>query len=209
VIRRLALCAALAALPAAAQAPRRVVVTAPIANLRPVAADNVEILAQIEAGRLLSVLGPPSGAWLPVEPPDEVSVWIYAELVRDGAAAVNKAQIRAGPGLAYRTVGSVNRGTPLETRGRLGDWLRIRLPAGMPVWVSRAAVAPAASNAPPPGLRLPPAVASGLIAALQDTNTAASAAATNAAGSHREGREGAQASGLPESPLREPSPPSR
>ena len=41
MIRRLALCAALAALPAAAQAPRRVVVTAPIANLRPVAADNV------------------------------------------------------------------------------------------------------------------------------------------------------------------------
>ena len=176
----LALCAGLAASPAAAQATRRVVVTAPIANLRPVAADNVEILAQIEAGRMLVPLGPASGAWVPVEPPDEVSVWIYAELVRDGAAVVDKAQIRAGPGLSYRAIGSVSRGTPIESRGRLGDWLKIRPPAGMPVWISRTAIAPASTNTPAPNLHLPPAVASGLIAALNATGTV-TAAATNAA----------------------------
>jgi hypothetical protein len=166
-----------------AAAGTRVCVTAEHTNLRYQNADNVEVACVVAKGQELIVRGPLEGNWLPVIPPDDVSVWVYAELVRKGAIIRDKTQLRSGPGLNFRVVGSLNHGIPVESRGRLGDWLKIKPPESFPLWVSRTAIAVAPTSAVPDTLNLSPAMASGLLSALADdpaagtiTNDAAEAA---------------------------------
>lgn len=154
-------------------------VTADHANLRFQNADNVDVACVLSAGQELLAFGPLEGNWVPVAPPEDVSVWIYAELVRKGSVARDKTQIRSGPGLNYKVVGSVDHGTLVESRGRLGDWLKIRPPAGFPLWISRSAIALAPTSAPPNILPLPPNVANGLLTALAaDTAVTSAVVAT-------------------------------
>lgn len=157
---------------ASAQTGTVVVVTSEKASLRVRNADNVEVAAQVTRGDRLNLIGPLEGVWVPVEPPDTVSYWIYAELVRQGHVIVNKAQVRSGAGLFHKTVGSIDSGTPIEVRGKLGDWLKIKPPPSLPVWISRNAVALAPTSAPPDMISVDPRLAPGLLAALADTNAA-------------------------------------
>lgn len=82
--------------------------------------------------------------WLRIEPPEAVSVWIYRELVRDGQVLADKSQVRAGAGMAYRPVASLDRGTRVEVRGIYGDWLKIKPPPDVGFWVLRDQVEPLA-----------------------------------------------------------------
>lgn len=59
--------------------------------------------------------------------------------------------LREGPGLNYKVIGSVKKGTPLSVLEDKGSWLRVRLEDGKEAWVSKAAT----SDAPKP----PPATA--------------------------------------------------
>ncbi|MEI6210673.1 MAG: SH3 domain-containing protein [bacterium] len=161
----------------------RVRVMAKQTGLRFNCGDNVEIACVVPAGQELVTRGLPNGNWVPVAPPDDVTVWIYAELVRNGRVVRDKTQIRSGPGLSYKVVGSLAQNTAVEQRGRVGDWIRIKPLSGFSLWVSQSAIAAVpdvitpdtASPAPGiPELRdLPPVLASGLIDAL--TNTPAEA----------------------------------
>jgi uncharacterized protein YgiM (DUF1202 family) len=160
----------------------RVRVTADRANLRYPTAEAVEVAGVVTAGDELTVLGPLEGNWVPVVPPDDVSAWVYGELVRKGRIVRDKTQLRAGPGLNFRIVGSLDHDAEVEPRGRLGDWLKIRLPPSLPVWISRRAVMAVTTSTPPDIVVLPPAVATGLLAALGDGDTnAALTAAVHAA----------------------------
>lgn len=161
----------------------RVCVTADHTSLRYQNADTVEVARVVSAGQELVVIGAFEGKWLPVVPPDDISVWIYAELVRKGQVVRDKAQIRSGPGLDYKVVGSLEHGTPVESRGRVGDWMKIKAPAGLSLWVNRAAIVVSPASAPPPPalLPLPPALATGLLSALTTDNTNATAAAASTA----------------------------
>lgn len=106
-----------------------------------------EALAWLPAGTELSVRGelPDESVWVHVEPPESVTVWIYRELVRDGMVAADKSRLRSGAGLNFRAVGSLNKGTRVEVRGRYGDWLRIKPPAGLDFWMLRDQVEPLAT----------------------------------------------------------------
>lgn len=161
----------LAVLPAVSQT--RVLVTVDHTILRYQNADSIDVAGEVAAGQELTSMGPLEGVWVPVVPPEGISFWIYAELVRDGAIAADKAQIRSGAGLSCKVVASAERGTPVTSCGRLGDWLKIKPPPGLAVWVSRAALVPVPANTSPDVIMLPPAVASGLLAALNTTNAAA------------------------------------
>jgi uncharacterized protein YgiM (DUF1202 family) len=151
-----------------ATAETRVRVTAEHTNLRYQNADNVEIACVLPAGQELLVHGDIEGNWLPVTPPDDIHVWIYGELVRKGRVVRDKAQLRCGPGLSFKVVGSVNQGVAIESRGRSGDWVKIKPPAGLLLWVSRTAVAVLPTNTMPVVSPLPPDLATGLLSALQD-----------------------------------------
>ena len=95
-------------------AETRVCVTSDHATLRYPIANTVETACRVSAGQTLTVQGPLEGLWVPVVPPDDVSVWIYAELVRKGRVLRNKAQVRSGPGTTYKVVGSLMQDTPVE-----------------------------------------------------------------------------------------------
>jgi hypothetical protein len=159
----------------------RVRVTAEHTNLRYQNADNVEIACVVAIGQELLVHGDIEGYWLPITPPDDIHVWIYSELVRKGRVVRDRAQLRCGPGLAFKVVGSVNQGTIVETRGRSGDWVKLKPPKGLVVWVSRTAVTVLPTNAPPEIAPLPADLATGLLSALlEPTNgPAAATSATN------------------------------
>lgn len=82
--------------------------------------------------------------WLCIQAPEEVSLWIYADLVRDGKVAVKNALIRSGAGIGYKTVATLQHGAHVEPRSRLGDWIRIKPPPETMLWIARQDVEPLA-----------------------------------------------------------------
>ncbi len=54
---------------------------------------------------------------------------------------VDKANLRAGPGLANSPIMSVNKGTRLSVETRSGDWYRVVAPTGERAWISSDTVA--------------------------------------------------------------------
>jgi len=150
----------------------RVRVLAEHTVLRYPVADSVEIACMVQTGQELTVRGPLEGNWVPVTPPDDVSVWIYSELVRKGRVIRDKVQVRSGPGANFKVVGSLNHDLPVELRGRVGDWLKIRPPSGFSLWISRAAIGEEPySGSTPDLLPIPSTIATGLLSVLNsDTN---------------------------------------
>jgi len=90
-------------------------------------------------------------AWVCVEPPENVSVWVYRELVKGGVVLADKSRVRAGAGLTFRPVGSLKKGDRVEVRGSYGDWLKVRPPPDIKFWILRDQVEPLAAN-PPAGV---------------------------------------------------------
>lgn len=108
-----------------------------------------EAVVWLPAGTECDVRGELTEApWVCVEPPENVSVWIYRELVRDGLVRANKSRLRSGAGLNFRPVGSLNKGDRVEVRGTYGDWLRIRPPREVDFWILRDQVEPLAAMSP-------------------------------------------------------------
>jgi SH3-like domain-containing protein len=143
----------------AAGAARFFRATADRVNLRARPSDASEVVGQVMAGDLLMVAdGQATGEWVRVTPPPSVSLWIYGELVREGRVAVDKAQVRGGPGIQFKAVGQLRRGTPVECRGQVGDWMRIAPPEGSALWISRAYIEPLPPERPPEA-EAPPSLA--------------------------------------------------
>jgi len=88
------------------------------------------------------------GTWVRIEPPEHVSVWIYRELVRNGAVLSDKVRVRSGAGLNFHPVGTLNKGDRVEVRGTYGDWVKIKPPKDLGFWVLRDQVEPLAVMPP-------------------------------------------------------------
>jgi hypothetical protein len=58
--------------------------------------------------------------------------------------------LREGPGMNYRVIGNVKKGTSLKILEVKGDWLRVRLEDGSEGWVSKLATSEAPPPSPPP-----------------------------------------------------------
>ncbi len=108
-----------------------------------------EAVAWQPSGSDLAVRGELTDApWVCVEPPENVSVWVYRELVKDGVVLADKSRVRSGAGLSFRPVGSLNKGERVEVRGSYGDWLRIKPPPDVRFWMLRDQVEPLAAMPP-------------------------------------------------------------
>ncbi len=57
--------------------------------------------------------------------------------------------LREGPGLQYKIIGNVKKGTTLIILEERGNWFRVRLEDGKEAWVSKAATSDAPKSAPP------------------------------------------------------------
>ncbi len=157
-------CAALVCAGAVA-APADVRVTGDRVILRALPNGESEIVGQVSAGeRLVAPEGVQAGAaWVKVRPPDTVDLWIYAPLVKDSVVIADGTYVRPGPGLQFRAVGRLHKGTALTTRGpTTGDWLRIAPVEGAcEVWISAAYVTVAEEGGEPTGDKPPAPPAAG------------------------------------------------
>ncbi|MBT3194025.1 MAG: SH3 domain-containing protein [Verrucomicrobia bacterium] len=111
-------------------------VSASRVNVRAIPDAQGEIVGQVSQGTVLTGSGDQRDGWVGIRPPSEISVWLYGELVRDGVVAAGSVRVRSGPGIGYRPVGTLEKGTKVETLGTKGDWLRIAPPPACTVWIS-------------------------------------------------------------------------
>ena len=119
---------------------QRVRVTANKVNLRAAPKYESETVGQVSHGDILILQGDISEPWVKVTPPDSVDLWVYSSLVTDKKINVSKAMVRAGAGLNYNTVGSLERNDPVVVRGTLGDWTKIAPFPSSSVWITNAYV---------------------------------------------------------------------
>ena len=124
-------------------------------NVRAAAHGEAQTLGQLSSGDGVRLAGAVSEPWVKIRLPEAFSAWIYSPLVgKDdegrSVVAVQRAQLRAGPGLNHASLGFGLRGQVLEVRGRSGDWTKIS-PKGLDVFafVTNAYVKAAPPPAPP------------------------------------------------------------
>lgn len=131
-----ALCAA-AAVPLSAQTPVRV--TADRVNLRAKALLTAEVVAQAAYDERLTAyeIGE---EWVEVAAPAEADLWVAKSYVQMPANTIgaNRVNVRAGPGINYNVVATLELGATVEPRGEeIQEWLKIAPPASARLWISR------------------------------------------------------------------------
>jgi hypothetical protein len=112
------------------------VVTGARVNIRAVADPQGEIVGVVSKGTAVSATGVLKAGWVEIAPPPGVTVWLYGELVRDGEVAAVSVRVRSGPGIGYRPVGTLSKGTKVKALGTKGDWISIAPPPSCTVWIS-------------------------------------------------------------------------
>lgn len=140
------------------QAQTLVRVTADNVNLRAKPQLTAEVLAQAHYDEQL-VAREIGEEWIEVAAPASVDLWISKDYVQQpqnviGARRVN---VRAGPSINYNIVDTLERGTPVEPRGEVAEWLKIAPPPSAHLWIHRdyvdvlpgTALAAAEPEAPP------------------------------------------------------------
>lgn len=135
------------AVPAAAAEPVPVRVTGHRVNLRAKADDNAEVVGQVDQGdRLLA--RSTADEWVEIVPPESVDFWVHRDFVADGVVIVPRLNVRAGPGINYTVVGTVDRGATINARGDFGDWLKIAPVPNGSLWISSEFVEPVKPEKP-------------------------------------------------------------
>ena len=76
---------------------------------------------------------------LPSPPPSESPKVAPAPVLHVTQVAWSFVNLREGPGLNYKVVGNVKKGTSLAILEDNGQWLYVRLEGGKEVWVSKSA----------------------------------------------------------------------
>lgn len=108
-------------------------------NLRVRPDAGTEVVAQVQEGQLLSAVWV-EGDWVGILAPTNAGFWLKRQFVKDGAVMGDKVRLRSGPGISYRDVGMVVRGTVLTELGSHGDWLKVAAPPDFVLWVNRSMV---------------------------------------------------------------------
>ena len=126
-----------AAVAAAAQTPVRV--TADNVNLRAKALLTAEVVAQAAYDARLEAheIGE---EWVEVAAPAHADLWVTKSFVQQPANTIgaNRVNVRAGPGINYNVVCTLELGATVEPRGEeVAEWLKIAPPANARLWISR------------------------------------------------------------------------
>ena len=130
------------------------VVTGDRVCLRAKADGESEVVCQVSSGTVLQRTGGLSN-WVEVLAPGEASVWLATNLVSNGVVLASKAHVRAGPGMNYPAVGSVQKDDRVEVRGESYGWVKIKPPESCRLWISRSYVKDAPEQKPVAGQPLP------------------------------------------------------
>lgn len=106
-------------------------------NLRASAGEQAELVGQVNRGDTLVAVRGLDGDWVAVSAPTGIHVWVHRELISGDTVTASKAQVRAGPGTAFKRVAVLKRGDKVTVRETSGEWSRIAPPPGCVVWVRR------------------------------------------------------------------------
>lgn len=123
---------------AVSAAPLEWRVTGNRVNLRARPIANAEVVGQVSVGaKLVSAGSLTEGSeWIGVRPPREVDLWVYSQLLTANTVNADNTLVRGGPGLQFKSVGKLAKGTVVELRGEKGDWTRIAPVEGRcEVWI--------------------------------------------------------------------------
>ncbi len=91
----------------------------------------------------------PSALEPPKPPPPSQPVPPPSPPLRTTKIVWDMVNLREGPGLNYKVVGNVKKGTVLSILEERNNWLRVRLEDGKEAWVSKAATSDAPKPTPP------------------------------------------------------------
>jgi hypothetical protein len=115
-----------------------------------------EVVTQLQKGESVTVLdyvknerakpGEPTN-WAKIKLPANTPVWVYSEMIRDGAVSATRLNLRAGPGDNYSVIGRLNRGDQVKTIRTMGDWTEIEAPAGAYAFVDASLIKAAGESA--------------------------------------------------------------
>ena len=146
------LCAAAlgAATAAALSAQTPVRVTADHVNLRAKALLTSEVVAQAAYDERLTAYGI-GEEWVEVAAPAQADLWVAKTFVQAPAYTVgaNRVNVRAGPGINYNVVCTLELGETVAPRGEeIAEWLKIAPPASARLWISREYVEILSESAP-------------------------------------------------------------
>lgn len=122
-----------------AQTPTAVRVTADNVNLRAKPLLTAEVVTQARYDERLTAyeIG---DEWVGVAVPAAADLWVMKTYVQQpqNTIGANRVNVRAGPGINYNIVATLELGEKVEPRGEeIQEWLKIAPPAVARLWVSR------------------------------------------------------------------------
>ncbi|HMP72953.1 MAG TPA: SH3 domain-containing protein [Kiritimatiellia bacterium] len=123
-------------------------------NVRARADLAAEVIGQLDYGTEVVVRGV-DGDWVEINPPDAIEFWVHRDFVEGDRVTTRRLNIRAGAGINYSIVGTLERNAVIDRRGGFGEWIKIAPPAEASVFVNVAFVelpvveAPVALPTPP------------------------------------------------------------
>lgn len=117
------------------QAAVEIRITGDSVNLRAAPTNTAEVVDQVSTGDVLQSIGS-AGNWIQVIPPPKVDLWVFDEFITDNRVAVSKLHVRGGPGINYKTVGMLDKGDEVISRGVKGEWRKIAPLPSCALWIS-------------------------------------------------------------------------
>ncbi len=93
----------------------------------------------VASGQILFVART-EGEWAAISPPESIDLWLNKDFIEGNRVIAKSIQVRAGPGIQYDVVGTLERGAPVMPRGEEGDWCKIAPPSSATLWVKLSAL---------------------------------------------------------------------
>jgi SH3-like domain-containing protein len=117
-----------------------------------------EVITQLQKGDEVTVLeeinvenpkpGDPTN-WAKIKLPANTPVWVFAPMVKNGAVAVSRLNLRAGPGENYSVLGRLDRGEPVKEIRTVEQWSEVQAPPSAYAFVDASLIKPTGENALP------------------------------------------------------------
>jgi uncharacterized protein YgiM (DUF1202 family) len=128
-------------------------------NVRSRPSTSAEVVAQLNKGDAVEVLEHKSmpehakpAEWLRISLPATAKCFVSAKHLSDGVATADNLNVRCGPGVNYREIGKLTKGTKVDVVVTKGEWTQIKPTPECSGWIAAELVdvEPAATPSVPP-----------------------------------------------------------
>ena len=117
-------------------------------NLRARPDLQAEVVGQVNRGDRLTVKSM-TEEWVEIAPPSAIEFWVHRDFIDENEVASPRLNVRAGPGINYSVVTTLERGDRVTPTGEFTEWLSIEPPPSASIWITRDLVEPIIPEPPP------------------------------------------------------------